>query len=42
MGESTLRREIVTGEIEDADGNNGIRRVWSRRLVNQIKLGMMI
>ena len=41
MSLASLKRKVVSGEIEDADGNNGIRKVWTRELVNQIKLGMV-
>ncbi len=41
MSLTTLRDRIAKGEIADADGHNGVRKVWTRELVNQIKLGMM-
>ena len=42
MSLSTIKVRIAEGNIEDADAHNGVRRVWTRRLVNEIKLGMMV
>ena len=41
MSARSIERKIISREIKDADGNNGIRKVWTRRLVNQIKLKML-
>ena len=41
MSLASLKRKVVPGEIPDADGHNGIRKVWTRGLVNKIKRRML-
>ena len=41
MSARSIERRIASEEIPNADGHNGVRRIWTRELVNQIKLGML-
>ena len=41
MSVRSIKRRIASGEFPEAAGNNGIRNVWTRSQVNEVKLAMM-
>ncbi len=41
MSARSIERRIAADQMPDADGHTGVRRVWTRGLVNEIKTGML-